>query len=113
MKKRFHIQSGEPQPSDGDEREWFVLDRAQAPCERDCYDCPGVVVFVGATRRAARQECAERNARSALEVMTYEQWIDYHRAQPGGWLVLSAPVELLRATYEQRLVTFDEMNNEI
>jgi hypothetical protein len=61
MKKRYHIESGEPQPSDGDEREWFVLDRTRA-CSRDCDGCPGTVVFVGATREAARQECAQLNA---------------------------------------------------
>jgi hypothetical protein len=61
MKKRYHIESGEPRPSDGDEREWFVLDRSRA-CSRDCDGCPGTVVFVGATREAARQECAQRNA---------------------------------------------------
>lgn len=59
--KRYHIQSGEPRPSGGDEREWYVLDRAHA-CSRDCDDCPGTVVFVGVTRAAARQECAQRNA---------------------------------------------------
>ena len=67
MKKRYHIQSGEPQPSNGDEREWFVLDRSQV-CSRDCCGCPGTVVFVGTTRKAARQECAERNAEIVCQV---------------------------------------------
>jgi hypothetical protein len=67
MKKRYHIESGEPQPSDGDEREWFVLDRTRA-CSRDCDGCPGTVVFVGATRKAARQECAQLNAEAACQI---------------------------------------------
>jgi hypothetical protein len=67
MKKRHHIQSGEPQPSNGDEREWFVLDRSRS-CSRDCDACPGTVVFVGATRRAARQECARRDAEVVCQI---------------------------------------------
>jgi len=67
MKKRYHIQLGEPQPSNGDEREWFVLDRSRV-CSRDCDACPGTVVFVGATRRAARQECAQRNAEIVCQI---------------------------------------------
>lgn len=47
-----------------------------------------------------------------LADMTYEQWLDHHRAQPGGWLVLAAPEELLRATYEQRIATFNEGEQE-
>jgi hypothetical protein len=60
MKKRYHIQSGEPRPAHGDEREWFVLDRSRV-CSRDCEGCPGTVVFVGVTREDAREECAQLN----------------------------------------------------
>lgn len=67
MKKRYHIQSGEPRPSNGDEREWFVLDRSRV-CSRDCDACPGTVVFVGATRADARQECTQLNAEIACQI---------------------------------------------
>ena len=46
-------------------------------------------------------------SRDELAAMTYEQWLAYHRAQPGGWLATSAPDELLYDCYEKRLATFD------
>jgi hypothetical protein len=45
--------------------------------------------------------------RQALAAMTYEEWLADHRATPGGWLVMAAPEEILRACYADRLATFD------
>jgi len=53
-----------------------------------------------------------KDARAAIAAMTYEEWIAYHRAQPGGWLATAAPADVLRGAYEQRLATFDEMEQE-
>jgi hypothetical protein len=33
--------------------------------------------------------------REALAAMTYEEWLSYHRAQPGSWLVTAAPEVVL------------------
>jgi ribosomal protein S27AE len=71
MKNRYHVQSGEPSPSSGDEREWYVLDREQI-CSRDCANCDGTVVFVDVTRTAARQECAQRNADDETLILSDE-----------------------------------------
>ena len=45
--------------------------------------------------------------RDELAAMTYDEWLAYHRAQPGGWLTTSAPDELMYSCYEKRLATFD------
>ena len=50
--------------------------------------------------------------RDELAVMTYDEWLAYHRAQPGGWLTTSAPDELLVRCYGERLRTFDASANE-
>jgi hypothetical protein len=65
----------------------------------------------GSTMRAfkrTRFQIVNCQKSSSTTSESYEQWLDQHRAQPGGWLVLAAPEELLRATYEQRLVASDE-----
>jgi hypothetical protein len=46
--------------------------------------------------------------RETIAAMTYEAWLAHHQAQPGGWLVTAAPEEVLRACYADRLITFDE-----
>ena len=50
--------------------------------------------------------------RDELAAMTYDEWIAYHRAQPGGWLTTSAPDELLARCYAERLRTFDAAAHE-
>lgn len=45
-----------------------------------------------------------------LASMSYEQWLDHHRAQPGGWLTTAAPAAVLRDCYEQRLNTLTNPN---
>ena len=52
------------------------------------------------------------NERAALAALTYDEWLAYYQAQPGGWLVTAAPADVLRIAYEQRIVTFDEMEQE-
>jgi hypothetical protein len=66
MKKRFHIQAGEPAANG--EHEWNVFDRSRS-CSHNCYDCSGIVVFTATTRAAARQACAERNAEDEETLM--------------------------------------------
>jgi len=51
-------------------------------------------------------------SRTELAAMSYEEWRAYHASLPGGWLTTSAPEELLRACYAERLVTFDELARE-
>lgn len=62
---RYHIVSGEPDHPSTDQREWNVYDRNE-PCNQ-CSDekCPGTVVLVTTTRRAARAEVDKLN-REAL-----------------------------------------------
>jgi hypothetical protein len=47
-----------------------------------------------------------------LEAMTFEEWLDYYRRQPGGWLVAVMQIEALRVAYEHRLDLFREEENE-
>lgn len=54
-----------------------------------------------------RRFVGELSPRAALASMSYEQWLDYHRAQPGGWLTTAAPTAVLRDCYEQRMRVFD------
>jgi hypothetical protein len=64
VKQRYYIESGEPDHPSTDEREWNVYDRA-TPCgDASCYDCPGTVVHVCTTRRAAREVLRELRAGS-------------------------------------------------
>jgi len=88
--------------------------RAQPWCNNGfCRRCEKIAARCQNSTPAASGEQMQTNpSREALEAMTYEQWLDHHRVQPGGWLTTAAPDELLRATYEQRRVTFDEMNSE-
>lgn len=51
--------------------------------------------------------------RDMLAAMSYEEWLDHHRAQPGGWLTTAAPSDVLRDCYEQRLATFDASRVEL
>jgi hypothetical protein len=60
--KRYYIESGEAVPTSTDEREWNVYDRSTPCSDRDCQGCPGTVVFVATTRKAARAEAARLNA---------------------------------------------------
>ena len=55
----------------------------------------------------SEQNVPRHPTRDELAAMTYEEWLAYHRAQPGGWLATSAPDELLYDCYEKRLATFD------
>ena len=45
--------------------------------------------------------------RDVLASMSYAQWLDHHRTQPGGWLTTAAPTSVLRDCYERRLCVFD------
>lgn len=60
----------------------------------------------------SEQNVPPHPTRDELAAMTYEEWLAYHRAQPGGWLATSAPDELLAACYAERLATFDAAANE-
>lgn len=54
-RQRFYIESGEPDHPSTTEREWNVLDRATSCGDASCHLCPGAVVHVCTTRKAARE----------------------------------------------------------
>ena len=54
-----------------------------------------------------RRFVGKQSPRDALASMSYAQWLEQHRAQPGGWLTTAAPTSVLRDCYEQRLRVFD------
>lgn len=83
--------------------------RQNACGNRTCGRCEKLIVRCQiAPTSTSSEQLATNPLRAALAAMTYEQWLDDYRTQPGGWLATAAPTNELRAAYEQRLTTFNE-----
>ena len=47
---------------------------------------------------------ADTQLRVDIEAMSYEEWLAYYKAMPGGWLATAAPEEVLRQAYAERML---------